>query len=122
MDFQAKHLKILKSIQMATLKNFLECLSSVEYTLETCNPALLKAIVPLEANFQLPNIFLKTKKAFKIENLFSDKNLAADWNDELATAILYIDNIELECSGNNKDPEVDILQLESMLKWRNGKF
>jgi len=118
MNFQAKHSKILKGISSASLENFLECVSSVEYTLQTCNPDLQKAIVPLEANFQIPNILLKTKKCFKVENLFAEKNLSADWNDRLDYAICFIDNIELECEEESQDLELDIKLLENLIRWR----
>lgn len=120
MSLKGKHERIVKILSSTTLENFIESLSSIEYGLQSFSPEPQESIVPLEANFQIPNVFLKTKKSFKVEKLFLEKELGGEWNQQLDRAIEFFDSIELGTPETNEAHSFDVKLLERLLEWRNG--
>lgn len=120
MNFKAKHEKIMKSLSNTNFENFIEKLSSIEYILETTSNTTEKALVPMEANFQLPNTFLKSRPNFKLENLFSNSNKENNWDEALDASIAFLDEIQFDMKIEKKSV-TDVELLERMICWRNGK-
>lgn len=121
MSLQAKHEKLQKEIASVSLDNFIEKLSSIEYLLQTSSTEPNKALVPQEPNFQLPNVFLKTKKLFKAENLFTDKSLIGNWNEQFDRIIKFIDNIKFDVEEKDLKIKNERNLIDEMIAWRNGK-
>lgn len=120
MSLRSKHEKIAKILSFTSLENFIENLSSIEYTLQSLTQEPQESIVPLEANFQIPNVFLKTKKSFKVEKLFLEKELSGEWNDQLDKAIEFFSGIELDIPETDEAHKLDERLLERLLRWRNS--
>lgn len=120
MDYKSKHGNITKIISRTTFENFIESLAAIEYNLSIPIQEPSKCLVPLEANFQLPNIFLKTKLNFKSDKILNNDSMKANWNKEIDKIVEFLDGIELEVE--EEDEEVDCLEkeLEEMIRWRQG--
>lgn len=121
MNLKAKDEKILKTLAPVKPEKFLECLSVVEYNLQTTPIETSRIIAPQEANFQLPNVFLKTRTVFKAEGILSNNEFSANWNDKLDQAIKFLDSIDLSPIDESKTEDLDSKILESLLCYRNGK-
>lgn len=122
MSLKEKHERIVKALSLTSLENFIESLSSIEYTLQSITSEPQRSVAPLEANFQIPNVFLKTKKSFKVEKLFLDGEAGGEWNESLDGAIEFLDGIKLCVTESNEADVPDGKLLEKMLMWRNGGF
>lgn len=120
MNYNTKHEKVAKIIARTTFENFIESLAAIEYNL--CLPIQepAKCLVPLEANFQLPNVFLKTKLNFKSDKILSNDAMKANWNTEIAKVCDFLENIELEVFEERKELMCDEKNLEELIKWRQG--
>lgn len=120
MTFVNKHTNVLKTLLSANLDNFIESLSSIEYTLQTSQVQSNISLAPVVANFQIPNLLLKTKNTFKTEKVFSDKNSNIVSNINLQKVMSFIDNIEFEACLDKKNIIYDEELLKSLLKFHNG--
>ncbi|AFN83293.1 hypothetical protein EROM_070420 [Encephalitozoon romaleae SJ-2008] len=58
-------------------------------------------IVPCEANFQLPNIFLKTGLNPEYQKLIDTSGCSEDWNDIIEEAIEALEEIDLSSINHN---------------------
>lgn len=120
MDHRSKHENIAKIISQTTLENFLESLSAVEYNMCHLVQEAPKCLVPLEANFQLPNVFLKTKLNFKSEKLLTGDAIKANWNSEVSKISDFLEEIELEEYEMKVEKECNEKGIEELIRWRYG--
>lgn len=118
MNLNQKHEKFTKIISYTTPENFLESLTAIEYNLH--QPAEeSKSLAPNEANFQLPNVFLKTRNNFEIEKLLGKSNLEDNWNAKIDKAIEFLDRIELDQKEFEEPGVFDDKILETLIKYMN---
>lgn len=118
MNYRQKHENFVKTIQYAVPENFLESLSAIEYNLLHPSSEATKCLVPKEANFQLPNIFLKTRNSFAVEKLFGKSRRDDNFNAELDKIIDVLDQIEFKQPANLKNLLFDEKILEILIKYR----
>jgi len=75
MDYSSKINTINKELGSMTYDTLLERMEIIEYSIKSASGQGSKTVlVPREANFQLPNVFLKTKTCNVISLMFSDAN------------------------------------------------
>lgn len=118
MDYTQKHERIAKIISQTRLENLMESLSSIEYNLH--QPIKVsKSVVPLEANFQFPEMFLKTLNSFEVEKIFGKSDHKDNWNVNLNEMIDFLDNIEFSGEVENEPLEYDEKTLQTLIKNRN---
>ncbi|KAM0679871.1 hypothetical protein GINT2_002043 [Glugoides intestinalis] len=120
MSYTQRHDQITKIIEKIYPENLLESLSAIEYTLVHSTVEEGKALAPLEANFQLPNSFLRTRNSFDTERLFVNNNLENNWNSRLDRLIELLDDIEIEGTLMSQEEPIDEKMLEKLIKWRSG--
>lgn len=120
MSYTQRHDQITKIIEKTYPENLLESLSAIEYTLLHSTVEEGKALAPLEANFQLPNVFLRTRNSFDTERLFLNSRLENNWNAKLDRIIELLDQIEVEGAETQQEEPVDEKMLEKLIKWRSG--
>lgn len=118
MNYRQKHEKLIQILSETSFENFLESLSAIEYNLFLNSNEDSKCIVPLKADFQLPNVFLKTRKNFKVEKIFSNLGLKANWNKEVDMALEILDTIDLNTDQDCRVVDTDEKLLEKMIKCR----
>lgn len=119
MNFSQKHERLAKIISYTTPENFLESLSAIEYSLLLPSSEEVMSLVPNEANFQLPNIFLKTRNNFEVEKLFGKSRPDDNWNSKIDKLIGLIDQIELKQDHPSENGDFDEKTLEVLIKHRH---
>lgn len=105
MEFKKKLEKINKLLSFTNKNNFIEQLNNLEYNFNFEDNSNL-AYIPLEANFQLPNTFLKSAISNSVKHLFESENsFQTNWNKQIDMAIEYFDFIEFdtEITDENED-------------------
>lgn len=120
MQERQKHEQIGRIVSQANPENFMESLSGIEYHLLQAPNEEQKSLVPTEANFQLPEIFLRIKNTFEIEKIFLKSRLENNWNHRLDKIIEKLNQIELEQPVTEKKSIFDEKVLETMIRWRYG--
>lgn len=121
MNYKNSHGKIVKCLESLTIQNCIENLSSLEYIMQNEVQDSQVALVPQEANFQLPNIFLKTKMNPKAEKLFSENKAFLDWDDSLEKAINFLLEIEIQMVSDSQNENIhDEKILEALIRSRFG--
>ena len=121
MNYKGKHEKFIQILSSATKETLIERLSSLEYNLQLpTNDEEPQSYVPLEPNFQLPNVFLKTLRNNRVEKLFAEnRDAGVDWDESIARAIEYLDELEFEApEADNGDDVYDSDALEALIKSR----
>ncbi|KAI5149064.1 hypothetical protein ENBRE01_0674 [Enteropsectra breve] len=94
MEREKRHKKFERVLKATALQNFQK---SVKFV---CNIAKQPACrqdticTANEANFQLPNVFLRTKENFKLETVFANNNEPVDWIDNVKELIDFINEIQ----------------------------
>jgi len=119
MSFKQKHEKFARTIHYTIPENFLDSLSTMEYALLLSSSETPKCLVPNEANFQLPNIFLKTRSSSAVEKLFSKSRCEDNFNAELDAMIEFIDQIEFDRPPQPESNPLDEKTLEILIKHRH---
>lgn len=119
--YKNKHYKILKGVEKMNIQNFIEELSSIEYVLQNKIVEADAILVPQEANFQLPNTFLKTKIGNKVQSLFKDSPAAPDRDNNIDDAIEFLNEIEIQDIQEINENECFNMQiLEKLVRARFG--
>lgn len=116
-----KHSKILKILNSLTPPSLMEGLSHMEYILLNDPETQGLGLVPQEANFQLPNIFLKSKINSKVEKLLKETKKSLGWDSSLDAAIDFLGEVEVvDALEEDLNPEFSEEVLEELLKARHG--
>ena len=103
------------------MENFLEKLNSLQLMTDLSIEEKATALIPQEANFQLPNIFLKSKINNKLENIFYQSKPLPDYSTSVDYAIDYLNEIIIEdVPDSNLEQEYDEKLLEQMVRMRFG--
>ncbi|KAI5168598.1 hypothetical protein PAEPH01_0264 [Pancytospora epiphaga] len=118
-NYKALHEKFIKITTGVTPERFIEVISRIENRLSITSELENIAIVPLEANFQLPNVFLNTRRINKVEKLFSDHGSDENQREKIDQIIGWLDNIQFEYEEEQRvSPEGDKHILSALLKYR----
>lgn len=119
MNYTQKHDKLARTIYYTTPENFLDSLSSIEYSLLLPPAETAKSLVPNEPNFQLPNVFLKTRSNFLVEKLFRRNRPEDDFSEEIGRLLKILDEIEVEQATPQEGNPFDEKVLEILIKYRH---
>jgi hypothetical protein len=116
MNYRRKHEKFIQVLSSASKETLIERLSSLEHNLQTpAGEEAPQSYVPLEPNFQLPNVFLKTLANNRVEKLFAENQGSTEgWNEQIDAAIEYLDELQFEgpeSSGEGDPYESDVLEM-----------
>ncbi|KAI4292519.1 hypothetical protein PAPHI01_1793 [Pancytospora philotis] len=123
MNYRIKHEKFAQSIAGAAKETLVDSLAAIEYCLQTQNGDELKFLVPREANFQLPNVFLRTRMDPGAEKLLAQHACRADWDSSIDALVEQLDEIEFE-DGAPEDSEIEGREelLESLIRVHSGGY
>lgn len=123
MNYKSKHEKFIRFLAGMSKETFIEGLSSLEYNLQMPVNEELRSFVPLEPNFQIPNVFLKIQRNNKVEKMFAANNCTVNWDAQIDAAIEYLDDIQFD-SGEMADaqPVHNDEILEILIKARFGNL
>lgn len=118
--YKAQHEKFIKIVAGATPERLIEALSGAENRLPPIDENVV--LVPLEANFQLPNVFLNTRRINKVEKLFAEHGHAAPRSRAAERIIGWLDEIQFEYEEEREvNLEEDAQILSAILKHRIGR-
>lgn len=124
MNYRAKHEKFAKTISTLTKDTLIDNLSSLEYAMLLPAEEEPRFWVPREANFQLPNVFLRTKIDPQAEKLLTQPGQNVDWKDNIDRLVGHLDDIQLEDEEGEESEEApeDEELLEALIKMRYGTY
>ncbi|OQS53961.1 hypothetical protein EHP00_1742 [Ecytonucleospora hepatopenaei] len=96
MNRKKLHSKLNELLKNTTNENLLETINNIEYQINQCTNTSSTAIIPQEANFQLPTQFLGIKKNVEIEGLFIESNKTSVNDEKIDRIVTFLE----ETMGN----------------------
>ena len=118
MNYKSKHSRLIRAVEGVNIKNCIEELAALEHILQAKTEEDNTVLMPLEANFQLPNVFLKTKINNKVQRLF-DSCPSSPQNDlSLEEVIEFLSDIEIYDVPNIQIGCFDESILEDLIRFR----
>ena len=114
--FRIKHERIAQCIDGAPMETFIEHLLALESILHVPAATMGDALVPAEANFQLPNVFLRTKANPKVERILEQRTPAVDMTAHINKVCDLLDELEWESVGRAEADK----DLEALIRLRTG--
>lgn len=126
MNIKAKYNKVIKvlAIRQSELWNITRLILPLENSFKTEELTEDEVcIVPTEPNFQLPNVFLRTKKNPSYQKFIDANRSNVEWNQTVDEIVETLDEIDLGSPGGDvKTNKCSIDQgiLEVVLRRRYG--
>lgn len=119
-----KMVNIMK-INVKNVNDIPDCLSSLEIYQKMPHTEPVASVVPCEANSQLPNIFLRTKRMPEVSKFIKDNskptNTFLNWNKNIDEILEIIQNHEVfseEEFVEEEAEEIDMQALEKLIRNR----
>jgi len=120
--YRAQHEKFIKLIAGTTAEKLVETLSGLEHSLPPGIEEEGAVLVPLEANFQLPNVFLNTRRINRVEKLFAGHGRSVGQSRAAEQVVAWLDEIQFECKeAHGADHEEQAQALNAILEDRMGR-
>jgi hypothetical protein len=130
MDIESKYEKMenILNIKFHELFEFPEKVSALDLYTQMNEIDKIVAFVPAEANFQIPNVFLRTKKVPECEQFLKgnstsldDRDLLVSWNTKIDECLNILETFEISewsAGPENEIVKFDEKNVEKMLKDR----
>lgn len=126
MNIKAKYNKAVKALTMhqSELWNTVKMMLPLENSFQTEGVSDEEmCIVPTEPNFQLPNVFLRTRKSPGCQKVIDNNRSDVEWNQTIDGVVEFFEGIDLPGMVDGADVRkcvIDRKVLGEMLRRRYG--